>query len=56
MIDLTLILAAGVASGTVLLFAAVGELFAERAAAAAEVHVATTEAWFRQALAAGDEA
>jgi GntR family transcriptional repressor for pyruvate dehydrogenase complex len=28
----------------------------ERAAAAAEVHVATTEAWFRQALAAGDEA
>ena len=31
MIDLTLILAAGVASGTVLLFAAVGEIFAERA-------------------------
>jgi ABC-type uncharacterized transport system permease subunit len=30
-IDLTLILAAGVASGTVLLFAAVGEIFAERA-------------------------
>ena len=29
--DLTLILAAGVASGTVLLFAAVGEIFAERA-------------------------
>ena len=28
--DLTLILAAGVASGTVLLFAAVGEIFAER--------------------------
>ena len=31
MIDLTLILAAGVASGTVLLFAAIGEIFAERA-------------------------
>lgn len=31
MIDLTLILAAGVASGTILLFAAVGEIFAERA-------------------------
>jgi general nucleoside transport system permease protein len=31
MIDITLILAAGVASGTVLLFAAIGELFAERA-------------------------
>jgi simple sugar transport system permease protein len=31
MIDLTLILAAGVASGTVLLFAAIGEVFAERA-------------------------
>lgn len=31
MIDLSLILAAGVASGTVLLFAAVGEIFAERA-------------------------
>ena len=31
MIDLTLILAAGVASGTVLLFAAMGEIFAERA-------------------------
>jgi len=31
MIDFTLILAAGVASGTVLLFAAVGEIFAERA-------------------------
>ena len=31
MIDLTLILAAGVATGTVLLFAAIGELFAERA-------------------------
>jgi ABC-type uncharacterized transport system permease subunit len=30
-IDLTLILAAGVASGTVLLFAAIGEVFAERA-------------------------
>jgi len=30
-IDLTLILAAGVASGTILLFAAVGEIFAERA-------------------------
>ena len=30
MIDLTLILAAGVASGTILLFAAVGEIFAER--------------------------
>jgi simple sugar transport system permease protein len=29
--DLTLILAAGIASGTVLLFAAVGEIFAERA-------------------------
>jgi simple sugar transport system permease protein len=29
-IDLTLILAAGVASGTILLFAAVGEIFAER--------------------------
>ena len=29
--DLTLILAAGVASGTILLFAAVGEIFAERA-------------------------
>jgi simple sugar transport system permease protein len=29
--DLTLILAAGVASGTVLLFAAIGEIFAERA-------------------------
>ena len=28
--DFTLILAAGVASGTVLLFAAVGEIFAER--------------------------
>ena len=31
MIDFTLILAAGVASGTVLLFAAIGEIFAERA-------------------------
>ena len=31
MIDLTLILAAGVASGTILLFAAIGEIFAERA-------------------------
>ena len=31
MIDFTLILAAGVASGTILLFAAVGEIFAERA-------------------------
>ncbi len=31
MIDLTLILAAGVATGTVLLFAAIGEVFAERA-------------------------
>ena len=31
MIDLTLILAAGIASGTVLLFAAIGEVFAERA-------------------------
>jgi simple sugar transport system permease protein len=31
MIDLTLILAAGVASGTVLLFATIGEVFAERA-------------------------
>ena len=31
MIDLQLILAAGVASGTILLFAAVGEIFAERA-------------------------
>jgi simple sugar transport system permease protein len=31
MIDLTLILAAGVASGTILLFAAIGETFAERA-------------------------
>jgi simple sugar transport system permease protein len=30
MIDLTLILAAGVASGTILLFAAIGEIFAER--------------------------
>ena len=30
MIDLTLILAAGIASGTVLLFAAMGEIFAER--------------------------
>jgi ABC-type uncharacterized transport system permease subunit len=30
-IDLTLILAAGVASGTILLFAAIGEVFAERA-------------------------
>jgi simple sugar transport system permease protein len=30
-IDLTLILAAGVASGTILLFAAIGEIFAERA-------------------------
>ena len=28
--DLTLILAAGIATGTVLLFAAVGEIFAER--------------------------
>ena len=28
--DLTLILAAGVASGTILLFAAIGEIFAER--------------------------
>ena len=31
MIDLTLILAAGVASGTILLFATIGEIFAERA-------------------------
>ncbi len=31
MIDLTLVLAAGVASGTILLFAAIGETFAERA-------------------------
>ena len=31
MIDFTLVLAAGVASGTILLFAAVGEIFAERA-------------------------
>ena len=30
MIDLTLVLAAGVASGTILLFAAIGEIFAER--------------------------
>ena len=30
MIDFTLILAAGVASGTILLFAAIGEIFAER--------------------------
>jgi simple sugar transport system permease protein len=28
--DFTLILAAGVASGTILLFAAIGEIFAER--------------------------
>ena len=30
LIDLTLVLAAGVASGTILLFAAIGEIFAER--------------------------
>ena len=30
MIDFTLILAAGVASGTIVLFAAIGEIFAER--------------------------